>query len=230
MAAPKPIADENYLNFLKEMITGERLKRFAEVLDLRTRYITIVLEDIYQSQNASAVLRTCELTGVQDVHIIENRYRFEVHPDIVLGSSKWLSIYRYNKDENNSITAIHSLREQGYRIIATSPKPEATLLQELNLDKPIALLFGTEKQGLSETAFSLADETVSIPMAGFTESFNISVSAAIILFTLTTRLRASANEWKLNEAERNAVLMDWCRRSLRNIKIIERNYYKKHPP
>lgn len=229
MAAPKPIADENYLKFLMDMITDDRLARFAEVISLRTRYITIVLEDIYQSQNASAVLRTCELTGIQDVHIIENRYNFEVHPDIVLGSSKWLSIYRYSKDENNSITAIRSLREQGYRIIATSPKKEAVPLHELSLDKPVALLFGTEKQGLSETALSLADETVTIPMAGFTESFNISVSAAVILYNLSSRLRLSNLAWQLNTAEKNAVLLDWCRRSLRNIKIIERNYYKKHP-
>lgn len=212
-----------------DMITEDRLARFSEVLDLRTRYLTIVLEDIFQSQNASAVLRTCELTGVQDVHIIENRYSFEIHPDIVLGSSKWLNIHRYKGGENNSHAAISALKEKGYRILATSPKPGGSMLPDISLDKPIALLFGTERRGLSATAFDLADDTLSIPMAGFTESFNISVSAAIILFNLTTRLRSSEANWKLSETERQAILLEWCRRSVKRIKLIERNYYKNNP-
>jgi tRNA (guanosine-2'-O-)-methyltransferase len=229
MSAAIPVVDEQYLHFLMEMITDDRLARFAEVLDLRTRYITIVLEDIYQTQNASAVIRTCELTGVQDVHIIENRYSFEIHPDIVLGSSKWLNIYQYKGEENNSFMAISALKEKGYHIVATCPASGVTMLPDISLDKPIALLFGTERRGLSGTAFEMADETLAIPMAGFTESFNISVSAAIILYNLTSRIRSSDVNWRLSENERKAILLEWCRRSIKRIKVIERNYYKNNP-
>jgi len=229
MVQAKPLVDEQYLRFLMEMITEERLRKFREVLDKRTRYFTIVLEDIFQAQNASAVLRTCDLTGIQDVHIIENKYSFEIHPDIVLGSSKWLDIFRYKAQENNTLTALNHLREAGYKLVATSPKPGGYLLHELPIDKPLALMFGTEKKGLSDMAYDMADYSVTIPMVGFTESFNISVSAALVLFNLSNRLRDSELPWMLNENDRNSIMLDWCRKSLKQIKIIERNYFKQHP-
>jgi tRNA (guanosine-2'-O-)-methyltransferase len=224
-----PVFDEQYLHFLMEMITEERLRKFNEVLNNRTRFLTIVLEDIFQTQNASAVLRSCDLTGIQDVHIIENKYNFEIHPDIVLGSTKWLDIYRYNEQENNTHFALNHLKAAGYKLVATSPKPGGYLLHELPIDKPLALMFGTERRGLSGLALDMADYSVTIPMVGFTESFNISVSAALVLFNLSSRLRDSELPWMLTEIDRNSIMLDWCRKSLKQIKIIERNYFKQHP-
>ncbi|MBS4055747.1 MAG: RNA methyltransferase [Bacteroidales bacterium] len=230
MVNPTRAVDEGYLNFLLEMVLDERKQRFEEVLAQRTRHITIVLEDIFQSQNASAVLRSCDLTGVQDVHIIENKYAFDIHPDIVLGSAKWLSLYRYNATANNTLDALSGLKRAGYIIVAASPHQQSHTIEDLPLDKPMAIMLGTERRGLSAEAMEMADTHVTIPMVGFTESFNVSVSAALLLFNLTQRLRRSAVHWELTENDRNEVLLEWCRHSVKRIEVVERNYFSKIKP
>ena len=139
----------------------------------RTRYLTVVLEDIFQSQNASAVLRTCDCFGIQDVHIIENRNPYEINPDVELGSAKWLNMNRYNKSGHNTLEAFTELRKKGYKIIATSPHKNDLMIQDLPIEHKIALVFGSEREGLSDIALQNADAFVKIPMYGFTESFNI---------------------------------------------------------
>jgi tRNA (guanosine-2'-O-)-methyltransferase len=158
------------LDYLETMITEQRKEKFGEILRNRTRFITIVLEDIFQPHNASAVLRTCDCFGIQDVHIIENRNRYEVNPDVALGSSKWLTLHKYNKAENNTAECLSRLKEEGYRIIATTPHKDDFTPQTLPIGSKFALVFGTELEGLTETAISMADGFVRIPMFGFTES------------------------------------------------------------
>jgi len=193
------------LEYMQQFITEERKQLFDKVLQYRTRHITVVLEDIYQPHNASAVLRTCDLTGVQDVHIIENKNKYDVNPDVALGSFKWLNLIKYNETEDNTLRAFQKLKEQGYRIIATTPHREEQTPQTIPLEGKMALVFGTELTGLSQTAIEHADEYLKIPMYGFTESYNISVSAALILFTLTERLRQSDIHWQLSEKEMNEI-------------------------
>ena len=164
--------------FLQEFITENRLATFEKVLDNRTRYITVSLEDIYQSQNASAVLRTSDCFGIQDIHVIENKNKYNINPDVALGSSQWLNITKYNQEENNTLQAIQKLKEKGYRIVATTPHTDDVDLDSFDLTKgKIALFFGTELKGLSDLMIENADEYLKIPMYGFTESYNISVSA-----------------------------------------------------
>jgi len=217
------------LGHLLDFITSERKARFSEVLAHRTRYITIILEDIYQSHNASAALRSCDCFGLQDVHIIENRNKYEVNPDVALGSAKWLTLYKYNKTASNTSTCIRSLKEKGYSIIATTPHLEDFTPGTLPLDRRFALLFGTELNGLSEEAIGLADQFIRIPMFGFTESLNISVSAAILLHSLTMRIRNSPLDWALNEQEKTEVLLHWASGSIRKADIIIRDFLKKNP-
>jgi tRNA (guanosine-2'-O-)-methyltransferase len=201
---------------LSGFITERRRKLFDRVLDFRTRYITIVLEDIYQSHNASAVLRTCECFGIQDVHIIENRNRYNINPDVVLGASKWLTLIKYNKQEYNSEEAIMALRKQHYRIIATTLDEKAIPLPEFDLGAgKCALFFGTELTGLTDPVLAAADGCLRIPIFGFTESFNISVSAAIILQQLTLKLHRSDLPWRLSVEEREEQLLDWLKKSVR---------------
>jgi tRNA (guanosine-2'-O-)-methyltransferase len=205
------------VNFLKQFVTDERNEVFEKVLNERTRYITVALEDIYQSQNASAVLRTSDCVGIQDVHIIENRNSFDVNPDVVLGSSKWLNLKKYNKAENNSIEAINNLRKNGYRIVATTPHTNDVDLDNFDLNKgKVALFFGTEQTGLSDLIIENADEYLKIPMHGFTESFNISVSAAIVLFHLTNKLRNSDLNWQLSDNEKEIINLDWLTTSVKS--------------
>ena len=218
------------LEFLTQFITDERRQRFEEILDFRTRHITVVLEDIFQPHNASAVLRSCELRGIQDVHIVENNNHYDVNPDVVLGSTKWLNMYYYEKGEFNTPDAYQQLHEKGYKIVATCPHRDDFTPDTLPLDQPVALVFGTEKLGLSDYAVEHADMHVRIPMYGFTESYNISVSAALLLYTLTNRLHASTDiNWHLTEEERNALRLVWTRRSLSRIRQYDRKFAELHP-
>lgn len=232
MITEPPIEDlstkKDLLNHLLEFITNERKALFEEVLSFRTKHITIVLEDIYQSQNASAVLRTCDLTGIQDVHIIENNYEYNVNPNVTLGSSKWITLKKYNEKKNNTIDTFNKLRSQGYRIVATTPHKNDKNLKSISLDDKIAVVLGTELTGLSQVAIDNADEYLKIPMYGFTESFNISVSAALILFTLTQRLRSSDINWNLLPEEVIDIKLDWAKKSIDRSDVMIRHFLKNY--
>lgn len=215
------------LDFLLGFITENRIRKFREVLSLRTQYITIVLEDIYQPHNASAVLRSCDCFGIQDVHIIENRYKYEVNPDVALGSAKWLTLVRYNRDAGNTSFCLNALKDQGYRIVATSPHKDDYTPDTLPLDKKVALVFGTELEGLTENAKGMADAFVRIPMYGFTESLNISVSAALLLNNVSARIRNSGVGWQLSEEVRTDIMLQWARNSLKRSDALERQFMRK---
>ena len=212
------------LNFLESFISENKKDLFRRIVEYRTRYITVVLEDIYQPHNASAVLRTCDCFGVQDVHIIENRNLYEVNPDVALGSSKWLTLTKYNTSKNNSLDTINRLKSKGYTIVATTPHKNDTPLNTLDLSKKTALLFGTELNGLSDVALENADAFVKIPMVGFTESFNISVSAAIILHQLTEKLRESHFNWQLTHEEKTDIQLDWVRNVVKKSDLLEAEF------
>ncbi len=216
------------IKLLESFITEEKKKLFSSVLKERTRYITVVLEDIFQPHNASAVLRTCDCFGIQDIHIIENKNKYNINPDVTMGSDKWLNIKKYNALSDNSSAAINSLKDAGYRIVATTPSGKHTSLEEFDLTKgKVALFFGTEPNGLSDFVLKEADERLFIPMHGFTESFNISVSAAIILYCLTLQLRNSSMPWKLTRNESLEVKFNWLKRSVRNSENIVKKYYSE---
>jgi len=208
------------LNHLTGFITPERRKKFEKLIQFRTRYLTIVLEDIYQSHNASAVLRTCDCFGIQDVHIIENINKYKVNPDVALGSSKWLTIERYNQNENNTVICLSRLKSRGYGIICTTPHQNGYTPLTLPLDQKMALVFGTELAGLSESALELADCFIKIPMVGFTESLNISVSAAVFIHALTDRLLNSTIKWPLSEDEKISVLLMWTANSIKKSDVL----------
>jgi tRNA (guanosine-2'-O-)-methyltransferase len=187
----------------------------------RTRYLTVVLEDIFQPHNASAVLRTCECFGIQDVHIIENKNQYTINPDVVMGSDKWITLVKYNSKIFNTQMAINDLRKKGYRIIATTLSNKATPLDKFNpVDRPCAIFFGTELTGLSKEVLKQADEHLNIPIYGFTDSFNISVSVAIILHNLLDRIRSSEINWQLSDSEKEEVLLQWLKNSIKRSELL----------
>ena len=213
------------IEYLKQFALPRRWELFQEIIQNRTRYITVVLEDLYQPHNASAVLRTSEAFGVQDVHIIENRNTFEVNREIAVGASKWLTLHRYNRKENNTLEAIETLRKQGYRIVATTPHKNDVELDEFDLGKgKAAIFFGSELPGLSDLVLDNADEYVKIDMYGFTESFNISVSAALVMHTLIRKLHNSDINWQLTEEEKEEILFDWLKKSVKDSDKILKRY------
>ncbi|MCD4772224.1 MAG: RNA methyltransferase [Bacteroidales bacterium] len=214
------------LKQMLEVILDNRKQRFEDVIKYRTRYITVILEDIFQSHNASAVLRSCDCLGIQDIHIIENNNEYVLSNNVTLGSSKWLSIKNYNHKEENTIKTLKKLKSNGYRIVATSPHKNDCKLEDLPIDGKFALLFGTEHKGLSDEAIENADEFVYIPMYGFTESYNISVSAALSLHYLSEKLRKSNINWHLTEEEIIDIKLDWARNTINKPDILERGFLK----
>ncbi len=216
------------ITHLSNFTTPHRFDLFTKIVRDRTKYITVVLEDIFQPHNASAVLRSCDCFGVQDVHIIENKNEYTINPDIALGASKWLDLHKYNELENNTLSTIQQLKKDGYRIVATTPHTNDVALENFDLTKgKVALFFGSEQPGLSSIVMENADEFMKIPMYGFTESFNISVSAAIIMQHLTLMLRQSTIDWKLSDAEQDQLILNWLRNTIKSSEQIERKFNKK---
>jgi len=215
-------------NFLFEIISENKKSLFEKNIEFRTKKITVVLEDIFQSHNASAVLRSADLFGIQDIHIIENRNQYKVNPDVALGSSKWLSIEKYNSQENNTLECFEMLKSKGYKIVATSPHENDILLDELPINEKIAVVFGTELNGLSKIALDNADAFVKIPMYGFTESFNISVSAALCMYNLTDRLRKSAEDWQLTKDEKVEIQIAWAMQSIKRADVVVKEFLSRY--
>jgi len=212
--------------YLSQFVLERRLELFEKIIDYRTRYITVVLEDAYQAQNASAVIRTCDSLGIQDIHFIENKNKFNLDKEVALGSEKWLSLHTYKKKASNSLMVINHLKTQGYRIVATSPHKNDVDLYDFDLTKgKIAIFFGTELSGLSDAAIKNSDEFINIPMFGFTESFNLSVSVALILQHLVRCLHSTENiAWQLTDEERIDVLLSWIKKSIRKVDLIEKRF------
>ncbi len=210
--------------YLRGFVHEERDRRIREVLEKRTRYVTVAVEDLYQTQNISAVLRSCECYGVQDVHVIENENEFQIHSAISMGSNKWLTIHRYKNEEHNTAHCLKTLKEKGYTLVATLPNDDSLYLDELPIDTPTAFVFGTELTGLSEEAVEMCDKTMKIPMYGFTESFNISNSAAITLSSFVERVRHSQVKWQLSDDEYSELYFEWLQKSIKNADFIIDKY------
>lgn len=216
--------DIDFLEYLEtNFLTESRKSRFLEVLQNRTTHFTIAMEDVYQLHNTSAVMRSCEVFGVQELHVVEQKFGKRIDTEIAMGAQKWVNINRFAGIQD----AIDNLKAQNYQIIATTPHNDSCMLHEFDISKRSAIFFGTEKEGLSEEVMAQADGFIKIPMVGFTESLNISVSAAIIIQDITTRLRQSNINWKLSEEELLYYRLQWTKNSIKDIDFIEKRYYNK---
>jgi tRNA (guanosine-2'-O-)-methyltransferase len=211
---------QELLYYLEGFITENRKEGFLRVLQNRTKHFTIAMEDIFQLHNTSAVMRSCEVFGIQELNVIEQKFGKRIDTEIAMGAQKWVDVFRYNSVQS----CMDEMRAKGYQIIATTPHDDSCLLHEFDITKPAALFFGTERDGLSQEVLDQADGFLKIPMVGYTESLNISVSAAIIIQDITTRLRQSAINWHLTEEEIWEKRLDWTRKSIKDIEFIERKY------
>jgi len=216
------------LTYLEGFVTDKRKKLFRNILQDRTRHFTVVLEDIYQQHNASAVIRSCDIFGIQDVHVIENKYKSKVSKNIAKGSQKWLSFHNYKEDTNNTLECLNSLKSKGYQIIATTPHNNSCSLHDFDISKKSAFVFGVEKTGVSDLVINNADGILKIPMVGFTESLNISVAAAIILENLTFKLRNSSVDWKLTNEEQKILYASWIEKTIKNVDEIKERFIENN--
>jgi len=222
-----PILRKNLIKYLESFLTEERKSLLYKVLENRTRHITVVVEDLFQTQNISAVMRSCECVGIQNIHIVEGENDFQIHKAIAMGADKWLTIKHYQKDNDPMLTCINELKANGYCIVATLPDDESCFLEDLSLEKPVAFLFGTELTGLSKEAIAAADKTVKIPMHGFTNSFNISNSVAIIVSHCIEKLRKSSISWQLSDEEKEELLFDWVQKSVNKPELLIKRYLEE---
>lgn len=216
--------DLQLLEHLETYLTPERKERFDTVLPNRTKHFTVATEDVYQLHNTSAVIRSCDVFGIQEVHIVEERNSKRIDREIAMGSQKWVDLQRFHTVKD----CIQNLKENGYQIVATTPHENGHVLADFDISKKSCFFFGRETEGLSQEVLDAADCYLKIPMVGFTESLNISVSAAIILQDITNKLRQSDVEWQLSEQEQLEKRLDWISKTLKSYdKIVERYYHDK---
>ena len=215
--------DLDLLAYLEGFLTESRKKKFLKILESRTNHFTIAMEDVFQLHNTSAVMRSCEVFGIQELNVVEQKFGKRIDTEIAMGAQKWVDVNRFNTIQN----CIDTMKEKGYQIIATTPHNDSCMLHEFDITKRSAIFFGTERDGLSQEVIDKADGYLKIPMVGFTESLNISVSAAIIIQDITNRLRQSDLNWQLTAEEILQKRLTWTRNSIKDIKRIEERYFSE---
>ncbi len=223
------------IDILAGKISCSRYEKLKRAAHFRTRQITLVLEDIFQPHNGAAVLRTADAFGLKEVHAIENRYRFKVSHQVDMGASKWLDIFKYTHSglnagqkipkrsplpedcQKNALEAFEKIRERGYILAASVPGECAYTPQTLPIDKPVAVMIGTELTGLSDEAIQSADIKFSVPMYGMAQSMNLSVFAGVCLEGISCRIRARDRKfWALGEREELELLLSWLKKCVRD--------------
>jgi tRNA (guanosine-2'-O-)-methyltransferase len=168
-------------------VERSRVERMVQVATRRLSSVTLAVENLWDTHNVSAVLRSAEGLGLMDVHVVEHPQRFKKHRGITHGADRWLNVHRYS----SATQVLDHLSEAGFLICAADVGAGCVPVTEVPVDRPLAVVVGSEKDGLSETTRERADMRFSIPMTGFTGSFNVSVSAAISLWEITRQRRES---------------------------------------
>ncbi|PWH83134.1 rRNA methyltransferase [Algibacter marinivivus] len=216
--------DLKLLDHLETYLTDNRKQRFEAVLSQRTKHFSIATEDVYQLHNTSAVIRSCDVFGIQEVNIVEERNSKRIDREIAMGAQKWVDLNRYHSVDD----CISDLKQKGYQIVATTPHTDDCELHDFDVTKKSCFFFGRETEGLSKEVLDNADSFLKIPMVGFTESLNISVSAAIILQHVTTKLKQTDVHWQLSKEEILEKRIDWCKKTIKSYDEIVERFYKRN--
>lgn len=192
--------------YLAQFILPERLATLRRAVENRTKYMTLLAENMFHPQNASALVRHCEAFGVQTLHTVQTLCKFNPNVDIVRGTDKWIDIHHHR----STAEALALLKAEGYRIVATTPHRESCTPESFDVTKgKFAIVMGTEKTGISDEVMAAADEFLRIPMCGMVESLNVSACAAIIVYMLSERMRHQVDGWQLTAEEQTRTLHHW---------------------
>lgn len=210
---------QKLISYFSQFVTEKRFQKIKALVEQRTQHITVALEEPHKSHNTSAILRSCDAFGVQDIHCITGRNKMAINDAIASGASKWLSLQQYQ----TSMECMQALKKKGYTLVATSPHAKKSL-HDLSVSKPVALFFGTEKEGLTDQVLDAVDTTIAIPMYGFTESFNVSVSIALCLYQLTTAMRNTNINWQLTKEQKDQVIIEWLKASVDRPELLESRF------
>ena len=219
--------EDKILDAFYNVVSESKQDMYEKIASDRTKYLTVVLENIHKDHNASAVLRSCDCFGIQNLHVIEKNNRYKVQRDIAVGAGKWVDVFNYDQGDSPTADCLNKLKKDGYKIVATTPHENDVTIHQLPIDSPIALVFGTEKNGISKEVVDMTDEFVKVPMYGFTESFNISVSAALALNVLRERLEKSVVDWRLKKGEQTLLKIKWCKKILRSGEEMEKEFRRR---
>ncbi len=216
---------EELVSYLESFLTTRRKLKNHKVLDERTYHFSVAIEDVYQLHNTSAVMRSCDIFGIQNLHVIEERNVRTIDREIAMGAQKWVDINRHHTTRD----CVNVLKNKGYQIVATSPHGENNvILSEFDYTKKSVFFFGKEDTGLSDYVLENSDVQLKIPMFGFTESLNISVSASIILQEVTRKLRESNINWKLTPQELLQKRYEWVCKVLKSHEQILARYKEEN--
>lgn len=220
---------ESLVEYLSGFVLGSRLDVLHRVLAQRTDYMAVAVADLYHGHNASAVVRTCDCFGVQTLFAHQGRNAFLPEKEITMGADKWVTVKLM---DGELLDTVSHLRSQGYRIVATTPHGEGCVsLSDFDVAAgPFALLFGSERQGLERVVVEACDQCLTIPMFGFTESLNISVSAAIALQHLAGELRRHDVDWQLSRSRRADVMLEWLMGSVKDAHRIAQKWLDMNYP
>ena len=207
------------LDYLTKFITDERREVLQRTVDSRTHYMRILTENMFHPQNASAIMRHCEAFGIQQIHTVEDRCKFDPSVNIVRGTQKWVDVEHHD----TTAEALATLKAEGYRIVATTPHRCSATPETFDVTKgKFALVFGTEHAGISDEVIAAADDFLMIPMCGMVESLNVSASAAILIYMLSERIRQTVDDWQLSEEQKLKLLTRWTMSSVRDYERILR--------
>lgn len=223
-----PKTQDYLIEKLNPFLTDNRKDLFNRILSYRTRHMVVVAEDIFQERNAGAMMRTCDCFGIQDFHLIENKYSKKVTHSIAKGAEKWITRTNHKRDEENTLSCIHDLKSKGYRIVATTPHTNDQELYDFDVTQPAAFFFGSEDPGISEVVEEHADEFLRIPIYGFTESYNVSVATALILQHVTYKLRQSDVKWQLSDDDKRELYLEWALKTIKKADIMAESFLKEY--
>ena len=215
---PKNRLQETF-DYLKQFLTDERLSKIEHFSQESSDFVLPIMEDVYQFRNAAAIVRSVEACGFHHVVALEEENVFNPNLKVTKGAETWVQVEKMP----NNLDSLKEIKSRGYRILAVSPEKNATMLPDYEVKEPIALVFGTELEGVSDEILDFADETLAIPMFGFTKSFNVSVAAAICMYELKQKLMKSGIEYQLSDEKLLELKIRWAKNSIKSSEqILER--------
>lgn len=210
--------------YLKQFLTEERISKIEHFSKESSDFVLPVIEDIYQFRNAAAIVRSVEACGFHKVVALQEEYSFEPNLRVTKGADTWVEVEKLPRN----IDSFQKIRNRGYKILAVSLENNAVMLPDYQITEPVALVFGTEMEGVSQEILDFADETLAIPMYGFTRSFNVSVAASICMYELKQKLITSNLNYKLSEEKLLKMKIRWAVNSIRSGQQIFEKYLKDH--
>ncbi|MGA9211813.1 TrmH family RNA methyltransferase [Kaistella sp.] len=214
--------DQKTFEYLQQFLTEERLEKISHFAPGSSDFVLPVMEDIFQFRNAAAIVRSVEACGFHKIVAMESENEFNPNLRVTKGAETWVEVEKLP----HNLESLKEIKSRGYKIVAVSPENNATMLPDYQLNEPVALVFGTEKEGVTEEILHFADETLAIPMYGFTRSFNVSVAAAICFYELKQKLIKSNLDYQLSEEKLWQMKVRWALNSIKSGEQILDHYVK----